>query len=222
MPSDATASIVALIWSSPAPNSVVTGCCIISTNGRAGSIRAPTPPSWLSASRPQAEVGLGDEVDRRAAHVEHHRRVLAHRDDPPRAQLRGREVDVGHLRHRVAHALVDRAGHLAALRVGDGDVHVRRGDRGGDRLEAVGDGDDDVRAQHLEHRRQLEQPQPGRLGHRRRVLALDDQPDRRVGREAVHGHDVDGVAEPLEHRRGARDDLQLEVGMGLAPRRART
>ena len=41
--------------------------------------------------------------------------------------------------------------------------------------------DDDVGLEELEHRRQLEQAEPGRLRHRRRVLALDDEADRRIG-----------------------------------------
>ena len=122
------------------------------------------------------------------------------------------------LRHRVADALVDRARHLAALRVRDGDVHVRRRDRGRDRLEAVGDGDDDVRLQQLEDASAARAGRgPVDLAIVAGLLALDDEADRRVGREAVHGHDVDGVAEPLEHERGARDELQLEVGVRPGP-----
>ena len=46
-------------------------------------------------------------------------------------------------------------------------------------------------------------------------LALDDEADRRVRREAVLRHDVERVAEPLEHERRAGDELQLEVGVRL-------
>ena len=140
-------------------------------------------------------------------------RVLAHGDHAPAAQLGGREVEVGELRDGVADALVDRARDLAALRVGERDVHVRGRDGRGDRLEAVGDRDHDVGLQELEDGRQLEQSESRRLGHRRRRLALDEEAHDSAGLEAVLLQHVDRVAEALEHERRSGHALELELGM---------
>ena len=48
----------------------------------------------------------------------------------------------------------------------------------------------------------------------KRIVASGSKPSMR--------HHVDGVAEPLEHERGAGDELQLEVGVVLDRARART
>ena len=101
------------IWSKPWPYSVVTGCCMTSRNGCSGSTGAPVPPNCWSTSRRRPELRTRDEVDRGAADVEDPGRILAHRDHAPRGELGGGEVDVRELRHRVADALVDRAGDLA-------------------------------------------------------------------------------------------------------------
>ena len=95
------------------------------------------------------------------------------------------EVQVGELGDGVPDLLVDRAGDLAALDVGERDVHVGGRDRGRQRLVAVGDGDDDVGLEIVEDRGQLEQPEAGRLGHRREVLALEDHVDPRRDLEPV-------------------------------------
>ena len=116
------------------------------------------------------------------------------------ASLVRREMQVRELGDRVADALVDRAGDLPAHRVRERDVHVGAGDRRRHRLEAVADGDDDVGLEQLEQRRQLQQPQPGRLRHRHRRLAFDDHVDARVGHEAVALDDVDDRSEPIEQR----------------------
>src|SRR5262249_6124509 len=57
-------------------------------------------------------------------------------------------------------------------------------------------------------------------GHRRGRLALDDEPDGRVGLESVPGQYLQRVAEPLEDERRAGDQLELELGVvsnGLRP-----
>ena len=130
------------------------------------------------------------------------------------------EVQVRELRDRVAHLLVDRAGDLAALDVRDRDVHVRRGDRGRERLVAVGDGDDDVGLEVVEHRRQLEQAEAGRLRRRDEVLALEHHVDARRDLEAVALDVSTGVAVALEQRRGGDDELQLESGCSWIARSA--
>ena len=134
----------------------------------------------------------------------------------------GRKVQVRQLGHGVADALVDGAADLAAHGVGDGDVHVGGGDRRGHRLEAVADAHHDVGLQHLEHRRQLQQPEAGGLGHRGRRLALDDHRDAGVGREPVGLDDVHHRAEAIEQRRRADDELQRAGPGARAPRASPT
>src|SRR5207249_2470379 len=63
----------------------------------------------------ETQVRPRGEIDRRAPDVEHPRRVLSHRDHALGGELRGREMDVRELRHRVPDALVDRARDLSAL-----------------------------------------------------------------------------------------------------------
>ena len=123
-------------------------------------------------------------------------------------------MDVRELRHRVADGLVDVAGDLAAHRVRERDVHVRRRERGRHRLEAVADRDHDVGLQPLERGRELEQAEPGRLRHRRRRLALDQHEHALVGLEAVLLDQVLDAAVAVEQRGGADDELQLELGVG--------
>ncbi len=71
-------------------------------------------------------------------------RLLAHRPQPPRRVLARSEVDVAQLCDRVADEVVDRARHVAAVHVRDGDVEVGRGDGAGQHLAAVAEHDDDV------------------------------------------------------------------------------
>ena len=65
--------------------------------------------------------------------------MLAHPDDPIRSRPVGGKVHVGHLRHGMADALVDRAADFPAHRVRNGNIHVGGGDRSGHGLEAVPD-----------------------------------------------------------------------------------
>jgi hypothetical protein len=155
------------------------------------------------------------EIDRRTAGDVHRRGVFAHPDDAFR-RARGRDqVHVGELRHGMAHLLVDRSGDLAALHVRERDVHVGSGDRGGQRLVAVGDGNHDVGAQVVQHRGQLQDAEAGGLGHRRGILALEHDEDLGVDAEAVALHVADGAAVAIEQRRRGDDELQLQRGMRL-------
>ena len=115
----------------------------------------------------------------------------------------------------MAHALVDRPRHLAALGVGHGNIHVAGGDRRGDGLEAIGDRENDVGAKILELRRQLDHGQAGGLRHGGGRLALDDAVDGRAGLKPVATDQVDDLAEPVQQRRGAGDELELEPRMRL-------
>ncbi len=124
-------------------------------------------------------------------------------------------MEVRELGHGVPDALVDGAGDLAALRVGERNVHVTRRHRGGHGLEAIGHGEHDVRLEVLEQRGQLEDAEPRRLGHRRRRLALHDRVDGGGRSEAVPLDDLPDVAEPVEQRGGPHDEAQLEVGPRL-------
>ena len=85
----------------------------------------------------------------------------------------------------VTHILVDRAGDLAALGVGDGNIHVARGNGGGDGLEPVGDRQHDVGLERLEMGGKLDGAEPHRLGHGDRRLALDDRMHDRLRLEPV-------------------------------------
>src|SRR5712691_1960100 len=120
-------------------------------------------------------------------------------------------MHVRELRHRVADRLVDVAGDLAAHRVRERDVHVRRGERGGHRLEAVADRDHDVGLEALERGRQLEQPETRGLGHRPGRLSLDQHEDPLVGLEAVRLDQVEHGAVAVEQRGGADNELQRQL-----------
>jgi len=140
-------------------------------------------------------------------------RILAQGENAAGAEFGGGEMKVGELGYGVPDAFVDRARHLAALGVGQGDVHVGGGDGGRHRLEAVGDGHDDVGFEHLEGGRQLEQAETGGPGHRRRRLSLDDERDLHVRLEAGLLESPHRSAEALEESRRRRDHLQVERRM---------
>ena len=116
------------------------------------------------------------------------------------------------LRDRVADALVDGAADFAAHRVRDRDVHVGRRDRRRHRLEPIADADHDVG---LEHDRRWSAARADRepvdLAIVRRRLALDDHRDLRVGVETVGFDHVDDRSEAIEQRRGADDELKLQI-----------
>ncbi len=151
------------------------------------------------------------DVDGRAAGQIHAVRVLAHGDDViPRAG-RGHQVHIGQLGNGMAHAVVDVAGYLAALDVGQRDVHVAGGNGGGDGLEAVGNAHHHVGLQVLQCGGRLVQPQRGGLRLRYQVLALQDGVDAPGDVEAVRLHHLHHLAIAVQQGGGGGDDLQLHV-----------
>ncbi len=159
------ASTVSLMWSEVASISVVTGCCITTSSlatDRASARRRHNGRTDRSSVARILEH-LAGEVDRRAAGVEHAFGVLAHADHVlPRALGRD-EMQIGELGDGMAHLLVDRAGDLAALDMGEREVAIGGGGGGRQRLVAVRDGDDDVGPELLEHGRKLAHADAGRL-----------------------------------------------------------
>src|SRR5579859_5835933 len=153
------------------------------------------------------------EVHARAADRVDRVEILAHALDAPRCVGARREVNVRELRHRMADALVDVAGDLPAHRVRERDVHVGRGECRRHRLEPVPDGEDDVGLEPLERSWQLEQPETRRLCHRARRLALDQHVDALRGLETIALDYVEDGSIPVEQRRRADDELELEPGM---------
>ena len=130
----------------------------------------PTPPYFSNGSKSSAGLRrhLGGEVDRRAAGHETVSGSSPSRMTRSARQLRRDEVQVRQLGDGVADLLVDRAGDLAALHVDDRNVHVRRRDRGRQRLVAIRDRHDGVGLEVVEHRRELDQAEAGGLRRRRR------------------------------------------------------
>ena len=102
------------------------------------------------------------------------RRVLAHAHYIVAGLLGRREMHVRQFGDGVANALVDRAGNLATLGVGERDIHVTGGDRGRHGLETVSDREHDIGTQIFELRGQFDDAHAGRFRHGRGVLALDD------------------------------------------------
>ena len=100
----------------------------------------------------------------------------------------------------MAHALVDRPGHLAALGMGHGNIHIAGGNRRGDGLELIGDREHHVGAEILELRGQLDHGHAGRLGHGRRRLTLNDAVDRGARLESIATDDIDHLAEAMQQR----------------------
>jgi len=74
---------------------------------------------------------------------------------------------------------------------------------------------DDVRPQAIEDRRQLEEPEPRRLGHRPGRLSLDQHEHALVRLEAVLLDQIEDRAVAIEERRRAGDELELEIRMFL-------
>ena len=109
------------------------------------------------------------------------------------------------------HLLIDRARHLPALYVHERDVHVRGRDGCCERLVPIGDGDNRVRLDVVEHRRQLRKADPGGLGGCDEVLSLEHHVHARRDGKAVALDRLDGVAVSIEERRGGDDQLQLEL-----------
>ena len=122
-------------------------------------------------------------------------------------------MQVRQLGDRVPHLLVNRSGDLAALHVHERNVHVRRGDGGGERLVAVGDRDHRIGPDVVEDRRQLRQADACRFRRRHEVLPLEHHVDTRDDRKPVALDRVDGVAVAIEQRGGRDDELQLEVAV---------
>ena len=169
----------------------------------------------------QRQIVLDQNVDRRAAGDMDGVRPLAHAQEKFAGALGRREMNMGELGDGVAHILVDRAGHLAALRVSHRDIHVARGDGGGDGFEPVGDGQHHVGLQRLEMRGKLDGAETDRLGHGDRSFAVDDGMHDRLRLKPISADDVDGRAEPIKQRGGSDDELKLEVRV-IASRRARS
>ena len=84
--------------------------------------------------------------------------------DALRGRLGRHEVQIRELGDRMPDLLVDGTGDLAALDVGKRDVQVARRDSGGQGLEAVRDGHDDVGLEVVERRRQFDDTEAGGLG----------------------------------------------------------
>ncbi len=77
------------------------------------------------------------------------------------------------------------------------------------RLVAVRDSQNDVRLQHLENCRHVENTQSRGTGHARRRVAFDDNVTGGVRLETFRPHQVHDAAEAIEERRGAGHDLEL-------------
>ena len=123
------------------------------------------------------------------------RRILAHADDPLRCLAACHEVQVRELGDRMPHLLIDRPGHFAPLNMRHRNVQVGGCDGCSDRFKAVGDRDDHVRLQVVEHRCQLEHPEAGRLGHGSEITALEHHVYARGDLEPIlldiaHGHPI--------------------------------
>ena len=161
---------------------------------------------------------LGD-VDRRAPCDVDRRSQLTHPHDPLGGVLSGHEVQVCELRDGVTNLLVDRSRHLTSLDVDHRQVHVSAGDRGGDDLEPIGDDDDAVRSELVEHGGGLDHAETGRLRHRERGAALEHVEDPRCDIEAVLLDVANDAAVTVEERRRRQHELQVDV-LVLSPREA--
>ena len=113
----------------------------------------------------------------------------------------------------VTRALVDGAGDFPALDMHDADVHVRRGDGGGERLVAVSDEQHEIRRQALEFTGELDYAETDGLGHRRGGGAFELDINFAVDAEPIAAHDLDGPAEAPEHHGARGDHLHFDFGM---------
>src|SRR5262249_50396681 len=84
-------------------------------------------------------IQLSRDVAGRASNGQDRLGPFAHPDQVFTRTARARKMEVGEFADGVARALVDRTGDLAALDVGDADVHIRGGDRGRERFVPVAD-----------------------------------------------------------------------------------
>ena len=91
-----------------------------------------------------------------------------------------------------------------------GDVHVGRGDRGGQRFVAVADQQNDVGLEPVELAGKLDQTEPDALGHGRWRRAFQFDVDFAVDVEAVAADDVHRLVEPFEDHGPRGQHLQLQ------------
>jgi hypothetical protein len=102
---------------------------------------------------------LAQGLESRGPGVEDAARVLAHRDDPAAVGLRGGEVQMRELGHRVADLLVERAfAGLAAVQMRDGDAQGHGRGAGREQFPAIAEHDQQVGRQAREFAREAERP----------------------------------------------------------------
>src|SRR5262245_55102130 len=118
-------------------------------------------------------------------------------------------MEVRQLGDSVSHVLVDRTRDLAALGMGDRDIHIARGDCRGEGLETVSYSEHHIGQQCLEMSRKLNGSQTHRLRHGNWRLPLDDRMNDGIGLETVLAHDVNYRAEAVEKGRGTDNKLEL-------------
>ena len=148
---------------------------------------------------------LGRDVGidtRRAFHVErsgieHVFWILAHGEHAPLRIVVRHEMNVRELGDRVAHALVDAAGQIAAFDVRDRLVQIRGGHGDRELFEPIAADDDDVRIGRVEAVGDFERREARGLRHRDVVAAFDDVEERRRNREAAVPDVVGDVAAVL-------------------------
>ena len=122
---------------------------------------------------------------------------------------------IGQFSDGMAHLFVDRAGHLAALDVRQGDVHVRRGNGRGNRLIPIGNRDDDIRAEVIEHGREFHQANAGGLGRADQVLPFQHHINLGIDVKAVCLDVTHHASIAIQQRRSGCHDLQFQVGVRL-------
>ena len=135
-----------------------------------------------------------DAVDVRRAGVPHPLRRLAELDDALALPLVLREMQVGQLGDGVTMDIVDAAGNVAGLDVGDDHAHLHRAHRRGERLAAIAEQQQDVGPQLLENRREALDAAPERLRAIERRIAVAAQVHH-LGNRNLRPHLLDGRAE---------------------------
>ena len=113
------------------------------------------------------------------------------------------------------HLLVDGSGDLAALNVGDRDIHVSRGDRRRYRFIPICHGDDRCRAQVVQHVGHLDDAKSYSLGAGERRLAFDHHVNFHGDLEALGPHHLGDIAVALQEGRGGDDELKFEIWVSL-------
>jgi hypothetical protein len=121
-------------------------------------------------------------------------------------------MQVRQLGDRVADALVDRAGDLAALQVGDAHVHAQRGLGDGQRLVAVGDDQHPVRPLPLDHRLHRQHAAAGGARHPGQAAVAIEIIQLVRHREAVGRQHLAVVAVAGVEQRAADHRGEFEVG----------